>query len=130
MSRKIFVSHEFLYNDKIGALKGWFQPNGPCDGEPVFIYDPKATTKEAIDTLIKDAINDSKAVLFVATENVHNKPWIDREAELANSRPVPIVIMPLKDNPLVIPNRLKGRDDVHIVPTWGSTALCAVLNRL
>jgi hypothetical protein len=130
MSRKIFVSHEFLYGAEVGVIKGWFKPTGPCDGKAILIYDPKATTKDAIDALIKDEIEDSKIVLFVATENVHNKPWIDREAELATSKPRPIVLMPFQDQPLVIPNRFQGRKDVHIVPAWGSKALCEVLNSL
>lgn len=130
MSRKIFISYEFAWKNEVRTIKGWFQPGGACDGDPRFVYDPDAQTTEKIDSAILGEMRDCKIALFVKSANVHNKTWIDREAELATSLNLPIVVVPLMGSPAGLPDRLKDRNDIIIVDEWSSRALCPVLNAI
>jgi hypothetical protein len=131
MSRKVFVSHEYTEREFVGSLKSWFQADGgTCQGELVVFFDPNARTDVEIDNAIVNKMRECQIVLFLNSENAHNKRWIDREAEVATSLNMPMVVMPIKDGSYGRPGRLKGRNNVHEVEVWGSTELCRVLNRI
>lgn len=131
MSRKIFVSYEFEWKHVTHTLRSWFQPGGgQCDGELVFVYDPHADTTNKIDAAIRAKMKDCHIALFVKSANVHNKPWVDREAELATSQGMPIVVVPLEGSLAGLPERLENRDDIRQVEAWSSVALCPVLNSI
>lgn len=130
MSRKIFISYEFEWKHVTRTLTGWFQPGGPCDGEPVFIFDPNADTTDKIDAVIRGKMRDCHIALFVKSAHVHNKRWIDREVELATSLNLPIVVIPLQDSPAGLPERLRNRPGLIVVDEWSSKALCPALNKI
>lgn len=129
MSRRIFVSYEFEWKHVTRTLKSWFQPGGgTCDGELVFVYDPQADTEAKIDVAIRSEMKTCHIALFVKSANVHNKQWVNREAELATSMDLPIVVVPLEGSPAGLPEKLVGRSDLIEVDSWSSAALCPKLN--
>jgi hypothetical protein len=131
MSRKIFVSYEFEWKEVTRTLKSWFQPGGgTCDGELVWVFDATADTTNKIDVAIRTKMEGCDIALFVKSANVHNKEWIDREAELATSKGLQIVVVPLLNSPAGLPEPLRNRSDIIEVDSWSSTALCPVLNRI
>jgi hypothetical protein len=131
MSRKVFVSYEFIEKEVARTLQSWFQAGGgTCQGQLVFVFDPDARTDPAIDRAILKEMCTCDIALFLTSENVHNKQWIDREAQVAESRNMPIVAIRLQGSPAGLPNRLKSRKNVHLVQDWSANALCPVLNAI
>lgn len=130
MSRTIFLSYEFVESEIALTLPSWFQKyGGACQGTLLTVDSQKRTTPE-IDAKIRDMMKVCDIAIFLKSDNVHNKPWIDREAEIAISLGIPIVVVPLPDCDAGPPNRLAGQNDVIYVENWDPDELCCTLNRI
>lgn len=128
MSRKIFISYNYKDRQLAHQVIDFFQPQGgQCQGSAAFVKENVAEQGDAaIDAAIKDVMTPCVGVLFVVGDNNHNSPWIDREAELAVSRNLGMVLVQLPDTTGGVPNRLK---DLPVVE-WKSHALCDALNKI
>ena len=85
--KKIFISfaeYERRYlNDFISVLNN---PNNILKGIPIYSREDKRNEgKEAIDTYIKEMITESDIVICLIGDISHDRPWLEREVELATS---------------------------------------------
>jgi hypothetical protein len=94
------------------------------------MVDSAKRTTEEIDKKIRTVMQACDIALFLKSDNVHNKPWIDREAQIAISLPIPIVVIPLLGCPAGLPSRLVGVRGIHIVENWDPDELCRTLNKI
>jgi hypothetical protein len=129
MSRKIFISYEFAEGKIARTLPSWFQPWGKCQGKGMMV-DPTTRSTDEIDFAIRTVMQACDIALFLKSGNSHNKPWIDREAEIAISLGLPIVVIPLPECLAGPPNRLAVHDRLYIVEKWDPDELCRTLNRI
>jgi len=68
------------------------------------------------------------AAVFVCGSDTHNSPWINREAELAKSQGLGIVVFQTPRSTGGIPNELRALNPPVI--HWEADALCRELNRI
>jgi hypothetical protein len=129
MSRKIFISYEFAEGKIARTLPSWFQPWGKCQGKGMMV-DPVTRSENEIDFAIRAVMQACDIALFLKSDNVHNKPWIDREAQIAISLGMPIVVIPLPGHVAGPPNRLAHHRGIHIVTRWDPDELCRTLNKI
>lgn len=130
MKRRIFISYNF--NDRLNAhnIGQFFQPEGgKCQGKPLFVEnDVSSQGEKAIDTEIKSVMDKCKIALFIVGNDVHNSPWIDREAELAVSKNICIAAIRYPNTNGGLPNFLAERE-IPIVK-WDQNELAKVLNKM
>jgi antiphage defense system Thoeris ThsB-like protein len=128
MPRKIFVSYNFRKDAHLAHnIKTFFQPQGRCDGTPVFVENVSAQGDDAIDREINRVMEGCDAAVFVVGDDSHNSPWINREAELARSKPLGIVTVRAPGTTGGLPNVLRGSPEPV---DWGHDELCQALNRI
>lgn len=94
MARKIFVSYNFKDKEVSHSVKAFLQKHGgKIDGEFVFVTtDVSSEGDAAIDREIRLVQSGCDAALFLIGNNSHNSPWINREAQLAKSNNLCIVL--------------------------------------
>lgn len=127
MSHDIFVSYSFARDlEFANNLKTFFPSGGGrCDGTLRFVEeDVSAAGDQAIDREINRVMNGCSAALFLAGDEVHNSPWIEREAELAISKALPVIAVRRPDSTGALPLPLRGR--VPLV-AWDHDAICGAL---
>jgi hypothetical protein len=130
MPRNIVVSYNFTDRELVHTVPNYFHTRGGgCDGRAVFVTnDVSAEGPKAIDAEIRRVIDTCVGVLFVIGDDVHNSPWINREAELAISRPLEMVVVRLPETTGNVPNKLKS---LGLVPLpWGQDPLCDAINKI
>ncbi|MFL5384503.1 MAG: toll/interleukin-1 receptor domain-containing protein [Longimicrobiaceae bacterium] len=128
MSRRIFISYNYADKALVHQIKDFFQPEGGlCQGKAISIIPPVGQlSTEEIDRLVLETIRSCDIVLFVIGDNSHNRPWVDREVELAQSlaRPRGAVQLPGTNGGLP-----KGLEKEGLKPLrWDHAELCAALN--
>lgn len=134
MPARIFIAYNFTEDrERAHNIRQLFQPEGRCDGVPVFVpkvvpADP-ARRDAAIDEAIRRVMQGCRAVLFVIGDGVHNSPWINREAKLAVSRALPMVAIRVPGTTGGLPNELRSLGRPIPIVGWSSAALAAELNR-
>ena len=133
MSAPVFISYNFKDDKEFAHNIGvFFQPaGGPCHGTPKFVEnDVSAEGGDAIDAEIRRAMNGCVAAVFVCGANVHNSPWINREAELAISKGLGIVALRAPGTTGGIPNQLRAVDPPPPLVDWEAGAFCREVNRI
>lgn len=130
MASKIFVSYNFDDREITHTVKSMMQVNsGKIHGKVVFVEnDVSSQGREAIDREIRGIMSSCDVALFVIGNNNHNSPWIDREAELAISKGINIVVTNLPNSTSAIPRPLRNQGFYQA--DWSSTDLSYRLNRL
>lgn len=127
MGRTVFISYNFLDDREFAHNIGvFFQPRGPCLGEPRFVRNVSVGGEREIDEEIRRVMDGCVAAVFVCGQNSHNSPWINREAQLAISRGLGIVALHAPGASGGIPTELKAVDP-PLVP-WDADALSAALD--
>lgn len=132
MSAPVFISYNFRDDKEFArGIRNFFQPDGPCHGEPRFVEnDVSETDVEAIDAKIRRAMSGCVAAVFVCGDNSHNSPWINREAKLAISGNLGIVALRAPRTTGGIPNELRALSTPPPLVDWGPEPLCRELNRI
>ena len=129
MSRRVFISYNYADKELVHQIKDFFQPEGwLCQGKAVSVIPPVGSlTEDEIDHLVQDTIRSSDIVLFVIGDSSHNRPWIDREVELAQSLGRPRGAVQLPDTRGGMP---QGLVKERITPLqWNQRELCTALNK-
>jgi hypothetical protein len=129
MSRRIFISYNYADKSLVNQIKDFFQPaGGLCQGKAISVIPPvDKLTDDDIDQLLKDTIETCDIVLFVIGDNSHNRPWVDREVEIAQSLNRLRCAVQLPDTDGGLPQGLK-RESLKPMQ-WSQKELCAVLNK-
>lgn len=128
MTRKIFVSYNFKDSEIARSVKSMTQHNGGIvKGKFVFVEnDVSSLGNNAIEHEIKRIIQQCDAALFVVGNDSHNSPWINREAQLAKSLGLSIVITKLPSSNGGIPYELINTR--YTSAEWGVYSLATALN--
>lgn len=128
MASRIFVSFNFKDKEVVFTVKSMLQKGGGnIQGKFAFVEnDVSAEGVRAIDEEIKRIMKLCDAALFVIGDNNHNSSWIEREAELAKSMNLKIVVTRLPHTRGAVPPGLRSGQYPEV--EWSSTDLGRVLN--
>jgi hypothetical protein len=126
----VFISYNYADKGLVHQIKDFFQPDGGlCQGKAVFVIPAVERLTEAeIDQLVKETMRSCEIVLFVIGDNSHNRPWVDREVELAQSLGRPRGAVQLPDTSGGLPQGL-AREGVMPLK-WSQKELCEALNKV
>lgn len=132
MSAPVFISYNFRDDKEFArGIRNFFQPFGPCHGVPHFVEnDVSERGLEAIDAEIRSVMSGCVAAVFVCGQNTHDSPWINREAKLAISRNLGIVVLRAPGSTGGIPNELRALTTPPPLVDWGPEHLCSEINRI
>ena len=126
MATKTFISYNFNDREIAHSVRSMFQNNGgPINGHCVFVSGSSTPSYE-IDNNINATMSGCDAALFIVGDNNHNSPWINREAELAISKNLPIVITQLPGTYGGTPHALAGNG---VYANFSGSAIAQELNR-
>jgi len=94
LANRIFVSYNFNDREISRSINSFTQSHGgPVRGNFIFVQnDVSAYGEAAIDKEIKEVMSGCDSALFVIGNNNHNSPWINREAALAMSKGLKVVV--------------------------------------
>ena len=129
MARNIFVS--FNFKDK--ALAGTIEAMREARGQSVpgrFVWvenDVSAGGDPAIDREIRRVMAGCDSALFCIGDNSHNSPWIEREAALAESLDLKVVVARLPGTSGGLPARLRRAG--HAEVRWNPLEINQAFNR-
>ncbi len=95
MATKTFVSFNFKDRELVLSMRNFFQEHqGQIQGSMVICEnDVSADGDKAIDAEILRVMRGCDAALFVIGDECHNSPWIRREATLAISIKLDLVVV-------------------------------------
>ncbi|WDD97411.1 TIR domain-containing protein [Thalassomonas actiniarum] len=129
MTNRIFVSYNFNDREISHSIKNFMQSHGgPVRGSFIFVEnDVSAHGDTAIDKEIKDVMSGCDSAFFVVGDNNHNSPWINREADLAVSKGLKIVVTNLPNTYGGVPNLL--RQIPHTKVKWKGSDIAEELNK-
>ncbi len=129
MAKRIFVSYNFKDAEVVRSVKGMLQSNGGrIDGQFVFVTNNvSAEGSSAIDKEINRVLSGCDAALFVVGNNSHNSPWINREAQLAKSKNLCIVLTQFPGATGGVPHELASSS--YLTAPWNLDDLSYYLNR-
>ena len=129
MSRRIFISYNYADKSLVHQIKDFFQPAGRlCQGKATFVVPSVDRLTDAeIDQRVKDTMKTCDIVLFVIGDSSHNRPWVNREVELAQSLDLPRGAVQLPNTDGGMPQGLvkEGRKPLN----WNQRELCEALNK-
>jgi hypothetical protein len=129
VSRRIFISYNYADKALVHQIKDFFQPaDGLCQGKAVSVIPSvERLTENEIDELVKVRMKTCDIALFVIGDSSHNRPWVDREVELAQSLNLPRGAVQLPGTKGGLP---RGLAKENITPLdWNQASLCNALNR-
>lgn len=128
MPKKTFTSYNYSDAEIARTTRSNFNNNGgPIQGKSVSLEENMTDGgHRAIDNAIKEKMSQCDSALFVVGDNSHNSPWIEREAELAVSKGIPITVTQLPGTTGGIPNALKNIP--HERANFSSTDLAKKIN--
>lgn len=108
MMLRVFISYNFKDRQLAHGIRQLFDlPDGESIGTPVFVSkDVSMDGETAIDHEIRTTMETCQCALFVIGNNVHNSPWINREAQLAISRGLGLVAVRLPGTTGALPHVL------------------------
>ena len=129
MARKIFVSYNFKDKEVSHSVNALLQKHGgKIDGQFVFVTrDVSSEGGAAIDREISRVQSGCDAALFIMGNNSHNSPWINREAQLAKSRDLCIVLTRLPESRGGVPYEFFNSN--YPEAEWSVNDLAYYLNR-
>ena len=129
VANRIFVSYNFNDREISRSIKNFSQSyGGPVRGDFIFVEnDVSAYGDIAIDKEIKDVMSRCDSAFFVVGDNNHNSPWINREAVLAMSMGLKIVVSVFPNAYGGVPNKLKQIR--HTEVKWIPSNIAKELNR-
>ncbi|WP_010321653.1 TIR domain-containing protein [Marinobacterium stanieri] len=129
MARKIFVSYNFKDKEVSHSVKALLQKHGgKIDGQFVFVTrDVSYEGDAAIDREICRVQSGCDAALFLIGNNSHNSPWINREAQLAKSRDLCIVLARLPGSSGGVPYEFYNSN--YSEAEWSEDDLAYYLNQ-
>lgn len=110
MANRIFVSYNFNDREISRSIKSFTQSRGgPVRGDFFFVENDVSIYGDmAIDKEIKEVMSGCDSAFFVIGNNNHNSPWINREAVIAMSKGLKIVISRLPNTNGGVPNQLRN----------------------
>ncbi|MCG9738379.1 TIR domain-containing protein [Shewanella insulae] len=128
MAKKIFVSYNYKDSEITRTINSMVRDcGGIIDGVFVFVENDMSNLGErAIESEIRKVMNQCDAALFVVGDDCHNSPWINREAQLAKSLGLNIVITRIPYSDGGIPYELMGNR--YAFSTWSSRDLAFHFN--
>jgi len=97
--KRIFISYCERDKDYREGFEGLLQnPNSRLRAIPISSREDKRSEgKEAVDNYIKKMIKESDIVICLIGDDSHNRPWLEREIELAISMNKKIIGVQIKD---------------------------------
>ncbi|MFO1053952.1 MAG: TIR domain-containing protein [Planctomycetota bacterium] len=127
MPRRIFISYNFGDRELAHSIPAFFQSqDGRSEGQPVFVTNNVTQQGDAaVEREIRSVMAGCDSALFVVGDNVHNSPWIDREAELAISMGLALVAVRAPRTTGGLPKRLEPLQ-IPVV-AWKQDALATAL---
>jgi predicted GTPase len=118
MNRKIFISYNFYDQEISHSVKNMFPSH--CEnilGKAMFVDNNQTNPNHGtIGKAIEQAISGCDIALFVIGHNNYNSPWLEREAQFADSLNIPIVLVLLPGTHGYVPNSLAGEN--HPIAQW------------
>jgi len=128
MASRIFVSYNFNDRNISYTVKSRLQGSGGLvQGIFLFVVNDVSFQGDlAIDLEIRQTMSGCDAALFIVGNNNHNSPWINREAELAISRGLNIVVTKLPETSGGIPNILNSSN--YTLAEWSGNDISYYLN--
>lgn len=110
MAKKTFVSYNYADAEVARTVRSQFNnAGGPVQGKPVSLEENMTSGGDkAIDAAIKQKMSECDSALFVVGDNSHNSRWIEREAQLAVSKGIPVTVAQLPGTTGGIPDGLKN----------------------
>lgn len=85
--------------------------------------DVRSQGKHEIDRYLRSVMQDCDTLLVLVGENTHNRPWLDREAEVAISRNMRIVLVRLPGTRGAPPAALRNSPSIAWSPAEIKRAL-------
>ncbi len=129
MANQIFVSYNFNDREISRSIQSFTRLHGgPVRGNFLFVENDVSTYGEAaIDKEIKEVMSGCDAAFFVIGNNNHNSPWINREAVLAMSKGLKIVISRLPNTNGGVPSQLRNIPYTEV--QWTASNIAKELNK-
>jgi len=129
VANRIFVSYNFNDREIGRSIKNFTQSyGGPVRGNFIFVEnDVSAYGDDAIDDEIKSVMSGCDSAFFVVGNDNHNSPWINREAVLAMSKGLKIVVSSFPNANGGVPNQL--RQIPHTEVKWQPSNIAKELNK-
>ena len=129
MANRIFVSYNFNDREISRSINSFTQSHGgPVRGNFIFVKnDVSAYGETAIDKEIKEVMSGCDSAFFVIGNNNHNSPWINREAVLAMSKGLKIVVSSFPNTNGGVPSVL--RDIPYTEVKWTPSNIAQELNK-
>lgn len=129
MANRIFVSYNFNDREISRSIKSFTQLHGgPVRGDFIFVEkDVSVYGDTAIDKEIKEVMSGCDSAFFVIGNNNHNSPWINREAVLAMSKGLKIVVSSFPNTNGGVPSQL--RNIPHTEVKWIPSNIAKELNK-
>jgi len=125
MAKNIFVSYNFNDRQVTAKVKDMIKQE-QLDGQCIFVEnDVSYNGQTAIDWEIEQTMENCDAALFVIGDNPRNSPWIEREAQAAISKNIPVMSTQL---PGMKGNTPSALIDSTLV-SWDEELLTSTLNR-
>ena len=128
MVNRIFVSYNFNDREISRSINNFTQSHGgPVRGNFVFVKnDVSAYGDSAIDKEINEVMSGCDSAFFVIGNNSHNSPWINREAALAISKGLKIVVSSFPKTNGGIPSKLRNTPYTEV--KWTHSEIAKELN--
>jgi hypothetical protein len=125
MSRSVFVS--YVYEDRawVDQVKSWNSQGLLGSGLTITSEraDLRIHGKPAIDAELNAMISGTAVVLVLVGKDTHNRPWIDREIELAVSKHKRIVVARIPSTLGAAPSAVRYQSIIALDPTALRSAL-------
>lgn len=121
--KNIFVSYNFNDREMAHSIRSWsVEYGGSVNARFHFVNNVSQDGDLAIDREINTTMNNCDTVLFIVGNNSHNSPWINREAELANSKNLKKIVM--RKSNAGVPYSLGSN---YGECAWGGNALAQII---
>ena len=129
MANRIFVSYNFNDREISRSINSFTQLHGgPVRGNFIFVEnDVSAYGDHVIDKEIKEVMTGCDSAFFIVGDNNHNSPWINREADLAISKGLKIVVSKFPNTNGGVPHQL--RQIPHTEVKWIPADIAKALNK-
>ncbi len=119
MSRSIFISYD--YNDRAwrDKVRSW-QQQGLLGSSVVVTHergDYRPEGEVAIKNEIRSMIQGCTYVLVLVGDNTHNRPWLDYEIEVANSKGKRILLGRIPGTSGAAPLKVRHHTEIPLVPS-------------
>lgn len=112
MKKTVFISYHFKDATFKGEIKKWLEEAG-VQVISVDENDLRPAGDRAIEARIKEQIGQSNLVLILVGNDTHNRPWVDYEVKVANSKQVPARWVRLSNRTGAAPAEVRGLTPVE-----------------